>query len=164
MWGRVGALCSSPSSLEGPDTQLTLLQSLSLSASLSAMVELNNSSLIIYLYLPISFTLTHAQLSTSLHTHTHTHASRGWVLRRVLCREQAGICTEGNLIGIPCAKHMRSPPLTDPARQPVSSPPLPSHENLVSLTNQLQDMGDFFTVQPYSIWRRGFFASTCRLA
>lgn len=84
------------------------------SPSLSTVVDLNNLSHIIYLPTSISFTLTRThshtrtQLSPSPHKHTYTHASGGWVLGMVWS-EQAGICTQGNLIGVPCAKHMRSP-------------------------------------------------------
>lgn len=74
MRGRVGALLSSWSSLEGTDTQLTLLYSLSLSYSLLTMVDLNNLSLIICL--STSHTQTHPHTKTcnylSIHTHIHT--------------------------------------------------------------------------------------------
>lgn len=128
IWGRAGALVSWLSSLEGTDTQLTLLQYLSPSVSLC--FPLNNLSHIIYLYLSISFTLTHTDMQLSpLSTQTHTYAHALGVVRSWGWRsEQAGICTEGNLIGIPCAKHMRSPWLTDPACQPALPPSRHCHQ------------------------------------
>lgn len=123
--GRVGALLSSPSSLEGTDTQPTLLQSLLPSLCLTAMLDLNNISPIIYLFTSPSRSLsqtntpTRTDMKLSPHapklTHTYMPGGVGSRVPGLVWSERAGIRTEGNLIGIPCAKHMRSPWLTDPA-------------------------------------------------
>lgn len=106
--------------------------------SLSAVVDLNNSSHIIYLYLSISFTLfrarTHADTCNYLHPHTNTHLLTclkglgpgagvewaSWNLHR-------GKPDRHSL----CQTHEVTP--TDWSCQPVSIPPL----YLVCLTNQL---------------------------
>lgn len=104
VWGRVGFLLSSLGSLEG-----TLLGLLTLPHSFClTMTDLNNLSHIIYL----SHNRSHNHLLIDTNTRSHTCLKVFGPGSHV---ERAGIWAEGNLIGIPYAKHMRSPWLTGPA-------------------------------------------------
>lgn len=108
VWGRVGVLLSSLGSLEG-----TLLGLLTLPHSFClTMTDLNNLSHIICLTHKPSHSRSHLLIDTNTHSHTHTCLKVFGPGSHV---ERAGIWAEGNLIGIPYAKHMRSPWLTGPA-------------------------------------------------